>query len=280
MSGVKLLKARKGSPGNLVVELHSAGDNGMIASEVLSKTVIPSIETGTEGRFDSIDLEFGNLLPGRTYWIVIYQEDYAGDYENSYEISRTSMQQDVYIDGFFLRSENRGLSWIQDLKHHDLFFQTFSTRIEETDNLEYAEYSTTSLYLLNVDNDSIQEITQLPSMSAEPIEVSFTMQKPGKYVVAVEASEPFVIVIPEKYQSLWRVTQEKGVIHFPAYSFLNGYYINKTGKFEVTIEYALNNIFETSKLISISSMILVTALLLILAFKIPDRVRRRFQSKK
>ena len=61
---------------------------------------------------------------------------------------------------------------------------------------------------------------------------------PTKYIARIKAEEPFYLVFSDTYHPLWRAYVDgKETSSVPVYSFINGFYINKTGKFEVTIEF-------------------------------------------
>jgi len=270
ISGVGLYKCKIGNPNNLVVELRPADENGMISPTVLARAVIPPEYTTPKlGRFDYVNLTYNELEPGRKYWIVIYQEDYGGDTNNYYNIAGIP---NVYPDGSMFRSDNRGSSWTED-PSRDLFFQTYFIQEEETYDLEKAAYSRIFLYSWDVRKNDVNEIKNLSSPSNNAKILNFTMPFPGRYIISVNASKPFILVIPESYNSFWRVTNIKDSLHFPAYSFLNGYYINKTGTFQIIVEYAMNMSFEVSKWISISSMIILPILAAILEIKCTKKHR-------
>jgi len=253
--GVRLLVDREGKPGNLIVELHAANDTGGISPMVLvNSTVLPGKVSGGKPTMHDFDFssESKELIPGRKYWLLIKQEKDAGTPSNSYGVWANN--NDTYTDGFMMRSE--GGVWIR-MPSQDLFFLTYHTEEEITYNLDEASYSIVHLYLQNVYNNTIREVEQIPVANAIKV-LDYSMPFPGKYVITVNASSPFALSIPEDYTPLWRVTNIDNTIHVPSYSTLNGYIINKTGKFDVIIEYALNEPFEISIGVSIFSLIGVT----------------------
>jgi hypothetical protein len=99
------------------------------------------------------------------------------------------------------------------------------------------------------------------------------MPYPGKYVVKVNSQGPFSLIIAENYNDYWSISGVKSYMHYPAYSFLNGYYINETRVFEITIEYSLNKPFEIGKWFSISFLIGVLALLILIETHVIDKIR-------
>lgn len=59
-----------------------------------------------------------------------------------------------------------------------------------------------------------------------------------KYKVKVTSTEPFILAFAEAYDELWAAhIGGETVEGIPLYGMLNGYFINKTGNFTITIEY-------------------------------------------
>jgi len=69
--------------------------------------------------------------------------------------------------------------------------------------------------------------------------IQWQMINPTKYQVQVKnAQEPFQLVFSEAYDSLWQAKlNSKVIISKPYQGFLNSFLIDKTGDFELTIEF-------------------------------------------
>ena len=93
---------------------------------------------------------------------------------------------------------------------------------------------------------------------------TLTFQKinPTKYSVQVNASTPFYLVFSGSYDENWIATidgqQVPSEHHFTANGFANGWYINKTDPFTITLEFWPQNLFYVGSAISISTLILCT----------------------
>ena len=81
----------------------------------------------------------------------------------------------------------------------------------------------------------------------------------------------------ESYDPLW-VAYDKNksikVNSIPLYSVINGFYINKTGNYELTIEYTPQRYFYVGSIISI------TTLILLLGYLIYDHLKNRPKKQK
>jgi len=97
--------------------------------------------------------------------------------------------------------------------------------------------------------------TGTPSITYEKI-------NPTKYTVHVNASNPFFLVFSESYDKDWIATiegrQVSNEYHFTANGFANGWYINKTGEYTVTLEFWPQKLFFVGSAISITTFILCT----------------------
>lgn len=68
----------------------------------------------------------------------------------------------------------------------------------------------------------------------------------SKYTIHAQASEPFYIFFSERYDSSWRLRLDDGteLSSYPGYSFGNLFYIDKTGEFDMTLEYPGQKLYE------------------------------------
>jgi hypothetical protein len=85
---------------------------------------------------------------------------------------------------------------------------------------------------------------------------------PIKYVVKVNATEPFLLAFAEVYDPLWiaHVNGER-IEPIPLYSVINGFWINQTGLLNITIEYEPQRWFFYGSIISLSTFLTCTAYL-------------------
>jgi len=274
LSSIDAYMARIGDASNLIVELHSVDENGFPTSNILANLTIPSQEIDVAASFHKIPLKYDGLLVGKKYCILFKQQ--GGKADSGYDIYR-SRWTSVYNGGSMISSWNGGLTWWNSAA--DIIFDTYYQVDKITNSLEEANSSKIKMYSWNVYNDTRQEIKGLPPYNPESVKVlSYTMPYPGKYIATVEADRPFILTLTETYNPLWLISNVKGT-HFPAYSFLNGYYIEKTGKFEVIVEYAAEKYFEVGAWTSLISLAGVTLLLIYRPTLSALRVRLHRQQK-
>ena len=105
--------------------------------------------------------------------------------------------------------------------------------------------------------------------------VTYEKLSPEKYKVRVKgATKPFVLVFGEAYDRLWtaRLSDGKNIEPVPLYSLVNGFPIDKTGSYDVTIEYPPQRWFHVGLLISLLTLF---ACLLYALVAVRRRIRLR-----
>ncbi|MBN2168535.1 MAG: hypothetical protein JW738_04770 [Actinobacteria bacterium] len=116
----------------------------------------------------------------------------------------------------------------------------------------------------------------------KPPSVTYRKLSPEKYEIKVKgAKEPFVLSLSEAFDPHWIAEVSKGgkVEPIPLYSAINGFPINKTGDFSVTIEYESQKWFTLGLIISLATLAL--CLLYLLAYwysKRPGTAEAAFSS--
>ncbi|PVX26115.1 MAG: hypothetical protein CW691_02430 [Candidatus Bathyarchaeum sp.] len=95
--------------------------------------------------------------------------------------------------------------------------------------------------------------------------VSYTQINSGKYEAQIENSdEPFLLVFSESYHPLWKAyINDKEISSIPVYSLVNGFYINTTGNFTVTIYFTGQTYADIGLQISLVTLIMVTPILIV-----------------
>jgi len=288
ISGIDVDIARVGRAENLVVELKPVDANGFPTSEVLaSAVVLPDEVSDFTPLVKRIPLECDKLDVGKKYCIVFIQQ--RGSPETGYDLfgTHSTEEPDAYENGSMVQSVQGGLpnTW-WDNPGFDIWFRTYYAAKKVTyDHVKGGHYQVL-MCLWNITSGKQQEISELPSdVTAQVKVLDYATPFPGEYTVTIDADKPFFLTIPENYDSLWHVVGIEGAEHFPVYSFLNGFYINKTGKLELTIEYAANNYFEAGVWVS---ALFLTGIIIFLVYKpalsaisaIRVRLHRQQKSKK
>ena len=95
--------------------------------------------------------------------------------------------------------------------------------------------------------------------------VSYEKINPCKYEAHIENSdEPFLLIFSESYHPMWKAYVEgEEISPIPVYSIVNGFYINKTGNFNVTIYFTGQTYADIGLKISTLTFIVVIAYLII-----------------
>lgn len=100
--------------------------------------------------------------------------------------------------------------------------------------------------------------------SSEAPEVSFVKVNPTRYEVSVRTSAPFVLVCGEDFDRGWKahVDGREASQHLMVNGYANGWLLETTGEYKVTIEYEPQRLFELATNVSTVSVVAIIALLL------------------
>jgi hypothetical protein len=112
-----------------------------------------------------------------------------------------------------------------------------------------------------------------PILDEKPVplpKLSISKLNPTKYTIDVEAREPFFLVFSQSYHPDWQanIRGERVKYHYKVNGYANGYYINKTGRYRITLEFWPQRLFVIGAAISA-----VTFLILIILW-----IREMFQT--
>ena len=100
----------------------------------------------------------------------------------------------------------------------------------------------------------------MPIVSHNSKVVTYQDINPTKYVLRVNSDGPFFLMFSESYNRYWKAyIGEEEINSIPAYSFINGFYINKTGEFDIVVEFIGQAYFRYGIIISLVSFILITS---------------------
>jgi hypothetical protein len=90
--------------------------------------------------------------------------------------------------------------------------------------------------------------------------VTYVKVNPTKYIVSVEASRPFYLVLSQSYHTYWRAyvndVQVPEEYHFVANGYANAWYINKSGSYEVVLEFWPQKLFYAGVFASLITVVL------------------------
>jgi len=98
--------------------------------------------------------------------------------------------------------------------------------------------------------------------------------KPYEYVVHVRAKHPPFLILSESYHPLWRAyINGKEIPSIVTYSFVNGFFINKTGEFDVVIRFTGQKYVIIGGAISLSTLMSIAVYLLFTNKKVKWKVK-------
>ncbi len=96
----------------------------------------------------------------------------------------------------------------------------------------------THIFIYNDNNEKSSTLEEIFPTSVESPEINYKKTNPTKYIVSVLTDKPFTLTFRESFSPEWVATSNGKVFdHFLTYSSLNGYLIDKTGNFDIIIEY-------------------------------------------
>jgi hypothetical protein len=102
-------------------------------------------------------------------------------------------------------------------------------------------------------DDVFRSDSPVPSVSYEEV-------NPCKYVAHVSCTSPFLLVFSESQHPLWKAYVDNNEISpMTVNSLANGFFINRTGSFDVVIYFTGQDVANIGLLISVGSVILVVA---------------------
>jgi hypothetical protein len=148
------------------------------------------------------------------------------------------------------------------VNHYVIFENTGFIAPAFSQNVTVAAYTNTT-ELLN----STASIVSSPAAKVTNLQTSGT-----ELELTVEASSPFLLLLTEPYDRLWRAyvgTLELQPI--PVYGLVNGFVLDQTGLLRIRVDYTLQNYFYLGTALSLTSLSL---LLLVLVFSLRNRRRK------
>jgi hypothetical protein len=116
------------------------------------------------------------------------------------------------------------------------------------------------LYSLKEDESFVSADNLLSSNQKNSTSITYEKINPTQYTVHVNSSKPFYLVFSDSYDNGWVATIDGQQIHdqyhFTANGYANGWYINKTGAYTISLEFKPQNLFYAGAAISITTLII------------------------
>ncbi len=97
-----------------------------------------------------------------------------------------------------------------------------------------------------------------PSTNTSPPDIQFEKIDPTKYIVHIRSTTPFFLIFSEKFDPRWVASSGNVTFkHFKVNFFANGFWVDKTGDFSVTIDFATQELYSIGLTVSFSVFILL-----------------------
>ncbi|MGC8895815.1 MAG: glycosyltransferase [Candidatus Bathyarchaeia archaeon] len=117
------------------------------------------------------------------------------------------------------------------------------------------------LYSLS-ENENLN-LSELFTCKTNAPAVEYEKVNPCTYKVRVNASEPFLLVLSESYNPLWKaLVGDEEISPVPIYSIVNGFFVNKTGNLTMTIQFTGQTYVDVGLKIALTSLIFIAAVIL------------------
>lgn len=134
---------------------------------------------------------------------------------------------------------------------------------------------------IRISADNGTEVDQLVVMGTDfltgtgVVTVSYDTVNPTRYIVRVSTDRPMFIVFSENYHPAWKAsTNGRALPHFMTNSFANGFYLSEIGDHTVVIEFEHQATYQAYVAISIASLAVLVALVMISSGPLLELIRR------
>jgi hypothetical protein len=105
-------------------------------------------------------------------------------------------------------------------------------------------------------NETALSLSQLFRQDTVTPSISYDILNPCQYILHIRCDRPFFLVFSETYNNLWKLHADDSEIpHVVAYSFLNGYLVNRTGQFDLVLAFEGQTYAEIGVMITVVSFI-------------------------
>ncbi len=125
-------------------------------------------------------------------------------------------------------------------------------------------FSGTTLQIDNVEFHKVEKALKNRNQLFSGIQsINYSKINPTKYVTTLNLTSPCVLVFSETYNPSWVCyVNNKPISSFIVYDSVNGFYINKIGTIEITIEYVPQKIFNIACVVSLITLCFCVSFLL------------------
>jgi hypothetical protein len=265
-------------------------DHGYYGSDItLGLFSMPIITSGEAGNgasgiiadmiLNNQTFNFGETLALMSVKYVIFHNDTNWGYIEGNQLTDYSMPRQDFLT--FLNSSN-GLYLEKQFGELYIYRNTYwePSFIYSTSNPISTNGNFTDV-IKEISNSTLNQSL----FGSDDSNSSLVYQKlnPTAYVVRTDSSHPFFLVFSETYDPGWvaYIDGKEVSDHFTAYGFANGWYINETGSFDVTLRFLPQITYYYGVAISVTVLISGALTILVLEFKKSKTgFRTRFQKPK
>ena len=116
-------------------------------------------------------------------------------------------------------------------------------------------------------------LNELFKPDVTPTSIAYEKIDPCRYIAHVNSSKPFLLTFSESYHPLWKAyVNDVATSPIIVYSIVNGFFINKTGAFDIILYFTAQTYADIGLKISLATLILV-----IIAIAAPSGVAKRIK---
>jgi len=167
-------------------------------------------------------------------------------------------------------SSDSGFQWYES---GPVYFNVGEHVISLTGIRKKIDFDEMIIYSLK-DEENTPSLSQVFKCNSIVPSISYERENPCKYTIHVDSLEPFILAFSDAYHPLWKVyVNDLETSSFILYSFVNGFLINKTGKFDVTLYFTGQTYADIGVKVST-----VTLIAVIVVMSIPSRVFQKLKN--
>lgn len=142
------------------------------------------------------------------------------------------------------------------------------------------ELQTLFIYSIDEEYDELHTLDEVFQKDSLPFVTKYEKRNPTMITVEVNATNPFILSFAESLDPLWVAHIDDGT-NLPKVnlnSVLNGFLVNKTGSYTITIEFIPERYYQIGIIITLATLFLVCSSVTYLTLE--DKIRRRLNGFK
>jgi len=275
----------------------TSGKTHIIGKAFLSPVDLRNITTAcffvyveTNSSFLSSQLNFGAMTSKGTGYAWNFYV--ANNKENLVKLDLTEFKDRGNITSVHF---SIGDAWgtYDDKQHLNIYFDTLFFLTEPTSESDFQWHDLTEQYFAVAGSNEIRFPVRTGGMGIDLVVIESNISSkneipvmnisrinPTKYTLQVDASEPFFLAFYSNYHPLWKASvEQKPFEHFRGNFFANAYYVDRTGKYTITLEFAFQPIYGIGMLVG-HTTIIVCAFIGVVPKYMLNKILRYLRSKR